>query len=139
MEKEFVPYGLALRLGSLGFDERCFRYESVKKICENQAQPGGCQLPNVHCAYPKCTIDSSVESLPIPTWQQAFRWFREKYDLYYTIGDVYGDFTKWSFTIGKKDKGIVSPFRENDVYFNTYAEAELACLGNLIEIVENNK
>ena len=138
MEKEFVPYGLASRLKALGFDERCFRYESVKKICENQAQPGGCQLPNVHCAYPKCTIDSSVESLPIPTWQQAFRWFREKYGLSGWVNESFG---------GGLRQGVISIKSEigSEFYpattklFYTYEEAELACLEKLIEIVENNK
>jgi len=137
MEKEFVPYGLALRLGSLGFDERCFRYESVKKICENQAQPGGCQLPNVHCAYPKCTIDSSVESLPIPTWQQAFRWFREKYDLegIPQRAEEREWYKFWVYELHEDCKVMIS----SEIQFTTYAEAELACLGKLIEIVENNK
>jgi hypothetical protein len=134
MEKEFVPYGLALRLKALGFDERCFRYESVKKICENQAQPGGCQLPNVHCAYPKCTIDSSVESLPIPTWQQAFRWFREKYDLegIPQRAEEREWYKFWVYELHEDCKVMIS----SEIQFTTYAEAELACLGNLIEIVK---
>ena len=137
MEKEFVPYGLALRLKALGFDERCFRYESVKKICENQAQPGGCQLPNVHCAYPKCTIDSSVESLPIPTWQQAFRWFREKYNLegIPQRAEEREWYKFWVYELHEDCKVMIS----SEIQFTTYAEAELACLENLIEIVENNK
>jgi hypothetical protein len=137
MEKEFVPYGLALRLKALGFDERCFRYESVKKICENQAQPGGCQLPNVHCGYPKCTIDSSVESLPIPTWQQAFRWFREKYNLegIPQRAEEREWYKFWVYELHEDCKVMIS----SEIQFTTYAEAELACLENLIEIVENNK
>jgi hypothetical protein len=131
MTKEFVPYELALRMKQLGFDEHCFRYEAVKKICENQAQPGGCQLPNVHCGYPACTIDSSVESLPIPVWQQAFRWFREKgYLISFSSHDtsIHDFYIKW-----QPSKSILS-----DTY-DTYEEAETACLEKLIEIVESNK
>ncbi len=135
MEKEFIPYEEALALTELGFNEPCFTESNHKKKCEHHEQPGGCSLPNVHCDYPNCTIDKTVKSVPLPLYQQAFRWFREKYDLYYTIGDVYGDFTKWSFVIGQKNKGILRPFRERDIYFETYEEAELACLKQLIKIV----
>ena len=81
MEKEFIPYELALRMKQLGFNERCFKYEDAKKICENNACLRGCQLPNVHCGYPNCTIDRSVEPLAIPIWQQAFRWLYQKLDI----------------------------------------------------------
>jgi hypothetical protein len=115
MEKEFVPYELALRMKQLGFNERCFKYEDAKKICENNARPGGCQLPNVHCGYPNCTIDRSVEPLAIPIWQQAFRWFREKHRL--------------------KHIWIMDELLDTGEY--TYEEAELACLKYCIEIVES--
>ena len=26
----------------------------VRKVCEEKAKPGGCQLHNIHCAYPNC-------------------------------------------------------------------------------------
>lgn len=26
----------------------------LRKVCEQASQPGGCQLPNIHCSYPKC-------------------------------------------------------------------------------------
>jgi len=129
MTKEFVPYELALRMKQLGFNEQCFRYEAVKKICENQAQPGGCQLPNVHCGYPACTIDSSVESLPIPVWQQAFRWFREKHKLSSII-------SQFGYSIENQFGQIIHtiPDDENPL---CYEEAELACLEKLLEIVES--
>jgi hypothetical protein len=51
----------------------------------------------------------------------AFRWFREKYDLNYVIVKA----ESWFFTINgcNTQEG-----------FNTYEEAELACLRKLIEI-----
>jgi hypothetical protein len=142
MEKEFIPYELALRLKGLGFDERCFRYESVKKICENQAQPGGCQLPNVHCAYPGCTIDSSVESLPIPVWQQAFKWFREKnfhvnIESYHCLGknkpfglsiDYLHESGKWDYVDYRDDED-----------FETYEEAQKRAIEIIIELLERKK
>jgi hypothetical protein len=131
MEKEFIPYELALRMKGLGFDERCFRYEAVKKICENQAQPGGCQLPNVHCAYPKCTIDSSIESLPIPVWQQAFKWFRENHGLCIVIKPI--DDKKLELGYNLTKNGLIMSAHL------TYESAELFSLKKLIETVEQNK
>jgi hypothetical protein len=121
MEKEFVPYELALRMKGLGFDERCFRYEAVKKIC----------------AYPSCTIDSSVESLPIPVWQQAFRWFREKYKIHHRVDIQDLSENLYDYEILEVLDGF------NDTYtgssFKSYEEAQTACLANLIGIVEQSK
>jgi hypothetical protein len=39
IEKDWLPIEGAFRL---------------RKVCEQQKQPGGCQLPNVHCSYPNC-------------------------------------------------------------------------------------
>ena len=117
MEKEFVPYELAIRMKQLGFNERCFKYEDAKKICENNARPGGCQLPNVHCGYPNCTIDRSVEPLAIPIYQQAFRWFRDKL----------------------KDSALEPYDMVKQYAYNmkvSWEEAELECLKKLIEIVK---
>lgn len=65
--------------------------------------------------------------------EKEFRFFREKYSLYHII-DKQG---YWFFEI-KKDEG----FGDLDVIltsydYETYEEAELACLEKLIEIVEN--
>jgi hypothetical protein len=131
MEKEFVPYELALRMKQLGFNERCFKYEDAKKICENNARPGGCQLPNVHCGYPNCTIDRNVEPLAIPIWQQAFRWFREKYKLNQLVTRL----PKHYVGVIDSEDGIIQLFYQRH---DTYEEAEAACLTKLIEIVEQN-
>jgi hypothetical protein len=143
MEKEFVPYELALRMKQLGFNERCFKYEDAKKICENNARPEGCQLPNVHCGYPNCTIDRSVEPLAIPIWQQAFRWFRENFNLINLIG-CYPNTKKWYSSYQNLDwsgKETIEFAKTEDrsIQFETYKEAELACLEKLIEIVEQKE
>ena len=131
MEKEFVPYELALRMKALDYNEPCFNLYHLNRrelmyVCPNIGEVATYKYDN----------HNKTNHISAPTFSQTFRWFREKYDLYYTIGDIYGDFTKWSFAIGQKDKGIVSPFRENDIYFDTYEESEFACLIKLIEIVE---
>ena len=66
MKNEFIPYEQALALKELGFDESCY----------NQYTDGTLDLPCTKYDYPDC-----VESIPAPLYQQAFRWFREKYNL----------------------------------------------------------
>lgn len=112
MEKEFVTYQQSLRLKALGFDEECFGYRD-----------GGGNL--MIKKMPHCVISA-------PTYSQAFRWFREKYNLYHTI-DKQG---YWFFEI-KKDEGFGDLTEITVSYdYNSYEEAESACLDKLIEIVE---
>ena len=104
MNKEFVPYEQALALKELGFDEPCLMYYD----------------------YSWTLVDSGVYECKAPLYQQAFRWFREKYNLNYVIVKA----ESWFYTINgcNTQEG-----------FNTYEEAELACLKKLIEIIKENK
>ncbi len=131
MEKEFVPYELAVKLKELGFDEPCFGYFDCERdfeFVQNKTKYLDCEIPR-------------------PTFSQTFRFFREKYQIFpevltdcttepkfvYTYNTFYGnpkDLTEqewgWENNIGQY----------SDLY-RTYEEAELACLKKLIKIVEN--
>jgi hypothetical protein len=108
MEKEFIPYTEALALKELGFDEPCF------KVVE-----GG---PTDIFPY---------EKLDVPIYQQAFRWFRERYELGHMINGI--GYESFIFNIG----GLVYSF--GPFQFKNYEEAELDCLKKLIEIVEQKE
>ena len=119
MEKEFINYNQALKLKELGFDEPCFGRYWIKEF--QLRSPKDYNAPT-----------EKIDSVSAPTYSQAFRFFREKYSLYHII-DKQG---YWFFEI-KKDEG----FGDLDVIltsydYETYEEAELACLDKLIEIVE---
>jgi hypothetical protein len=126
MEKEFVPYELALELKELGFDEICPTkygmtslklYENWKPYRNSDDIYEGKFFCNDLCAA--------------PLYQQAFRWFREKYNMVGEINSYYSD-KKWSFNYD-----IVTIYKEKaSDRFNTYEEAELECLLKLIEIVK---
>jgi hypothetical protein len=128
MEKEFVPYELALRMKQLGFDEPCLAsyYHAGRRLDI--------------CEY----INHGEYTVLAPTYSQAFRWFREKHNLLNEIVFYRDDRrTKraYWFTIFKWDEKMTS--REfvranNELYYLTYEEAELACLEKLIEIAEGN-
>ena len=111
MEKEFVTYEIASALKELGFDEPCIRgWDKNGKIWYHP--------------------DSDIV-LDNPTFSQAFRCFREKYKL---VTWVYcSNESNGYFAIILAHKRLVL----YDAQFNTYEEAELACLKKLIEIVKN--
>jgi len=119
MGKEFIPYEQALQLKELGFDEPCFGYHNLDPYLPN---------PTFNLVIPF----EHEWCLPAPLYQQAFRWFRErKYQAEILWRGDTGDFC-WK--IGEFEYG--SHFF-SDSGFNTYEEAELACLKELIEIVKN--
>ena len=116
MEKEFVPYELAVKLKALGFDEPCF---------------GLYAPPSKTVFLHHYGLLRAKEQILAPLYQQAFRWFREKYDLGHMINGIGHE----SFIMNIA--GVLHIF--NAFEFNTYEEAELACLEKLLEIVESKK
>ena len=132
MSKEFIPYEEALALTELGFDESCFGVFFEDK-----------QLKQIRVKTQSLTrnLDKGTFFCLAPLYQQAFRWFREKHNLESIIEP------RWKFTGAEKkyctevfDESDESDVRSNDdIYhtdFNTYEEAELACLRKLIELLK---
>ena len=117
MEKEFVPYEIALALKELGFDEKCI---SVYLTSIKRPYP----------MYRPYTINEQTDELLRPLYQQAFRWFREKHNLYpLSVNTEYHS----SFSLDMKFLSFIRADKSKD----HYAEAELECLKKLIEIVKN--
>ena len=126
MEKQFLTYELAVELKKLGFGESCFGYYTVDEVLnfDSLKMFKGSDLTTI-------TSQSDWTTLA-PLWQQAFRFFREKYGLHYIICkniqmDGYG-----------YREVILSPYMEENenTIFKTYEEAELECLVKLIEIAK---
>ena len=122
MEKEFVPYELALELKELGFDEPCFGWFTIEG----------------DGAKPKFILSTKYKQdiglCLAPLYQQAFRWFRENYGLRirnYVFVNMSGGISE-GFEVFRYAKDTISR-----VWALTYEEAELACLKKLIEIVKN--
>ena len=114
IEKEFTPYQESIELKKLGFDKPCFGfYERGKKLVIQE-----CEITDFHSDSLQCVA---------PTFSQAFRWFREKFGyLSYIDMDTY---SFYRYTI-YKGRGI------SEAPYETYEEAELACLRKLFEIVK---
>ena len=128
MEKEFVPYDLALELKELGFAETCFGtidqigYIHVKG---SKSSPRGSMMYN--------TIDC-------PTFSQAFRFFREQLLLdsciipYWFIDGEY-KVKKYTYSIEPSNRFDEYFYCDSDEY-DTYKDAELECLKKLIELAK---
>jgi hypothetical protein len=124
MNKEFVPYEVANELKQLGFDDKCIHH--YKKNMEG----GHSTIPTFEMNTPFGKNHNSFTSrVSAPTYSQAFRWFRTKFNCHHTIN------------LNKKYVGIayssVVNFSVDE--FNTYEEAELACLKKLIEIANGKQ
>ena len=107
LDKEFIPYQESLELKELGFDEPCLAVHYEHKYYP-YSKSRGIKNSNKISQQWICTA---------PTFSQAFRWFREKYELHHL------DLLSLLFLEQKMN----------------YEEAELKCLRRLIEIVKQQK
>jgi hypothetical protein len=126
MEKEFIPYQQALVLKQLGFNEPCFGYYVSVEV------------PNPFLVITKISDTQGGYFTFAPLYQQAFRWFREKYNISANVQSIYADETytnlKFIFWFANYEDDS-----DEEISYNTYEEAELACLIKLIEIVKDEK
>ena len=111
MKKEFLQYDLEVKLVELGFNEKTF---------------------DVHSDI--ITSGFKIVKKPTPRilFQQAFRFFREKYGLHYIIcKNIQMD------GYGYREVILIPYMEENEnTIFKTYEEAEVECLVKLIEIAK---
>jgi hypothetical protein len=137
MEKEFVPYELALRMKQLGFNEYCFAgYRHSKWI--------GSDGPNSRYFHAQQFRNSMFdekqnEDCSSPLYQQVFRWFREKYNIDSFVKHLYKSTIKVGYYFGIDQYKGVSFQTDFDAWYQTYEEAEQACLEKLLEIVEEKQ
>ena len=131
MTQEFIPYKQALALKELGFDEPCLAYYQKSAVI-GDATILPIQIRNKASNFNDNEYSKmGVPFCSAPLYQQAFRWFREKHGLIYSIGHI-GHTNTWAYEI--INMRIAGP---DYGYGETYEEAELECLKKLIEIVKN--
>ncbi len=117
LEKEFVPYEESVELKELEFDEPCFGGYDMEtlKLWIGYLNDG--EQFNREYYY------------PAPTFSQAFRWFRDKYNL---SGVIIPTVTMyWTFKTMTVVESIIEvpPYKHVDANdYRTYEEAELTCL-----------
>jgi len=125
MEKEFIPYDQALELKEIGFDEPWFGYY----ICRNSAL--GVRLEITTNWIDLMQYDSS--SCKAPLYQQAFRWFRDRYNIdgFVRIQPLN---EKYGFVIYNREK---DNFKEFSAEYTSVEDAELECLKEIIYFLYN--
>ena len=139
MKNEFIPYKQALILKELGFDEPCLAYWQGGK---NEEPTMMCNQGTIYISrynYFRNTFEVIKDKkivrekrdilVTAPTNSMAFRWFRKKHKLMASI-DISDE--------GTEDEHYFMSVTSIGMYghFDTYEEAELACLDKLIEIVK---
>ena len=144
MEKEFITYEQALELKGLGFNEPCFGWFRSTLIPSNfteyflETEFGMNESPSdwVNSNF----LDKACSA---PLYQQAFRWFREKYNIDSWITKEHKYRKPFCWYIQDNITIYNSDLRTNgltyETFFQTHKEAELECLKKLIEIVKKQK
>lgn len=147
MNREFVPYEPSLELRELGFDEQCFGfwdayngdthlffkqrgdYHWLLKLFGEKPKPI-LEITNFEIEY--LQGDGTVLA---PTFSQAFRFFREKYNLdSYLKPEIVKGVRTYDYYIWIDNNEDLEIGVHN---LSTYEETELKCLKKLIEIVKN--
>ena len=145
MEQEFVIYDQGLALKELGFDEPCFAaysgdednsslfiyWNDLVNMSELFISQDNCEKFDYECLA--------------PTFSQAFKWFRDNHQLFYTIETNCSQLSfEWGFDytiFDKENDKWLSTEPQNcppgETTYVTYEEAESACIDKLIEIVKN--
>ena len=140
MEKEFVPYELAVKLKALEFDEPCFKVGNSNGVIfwrfMDVVGMEGVGIDNL------LEVEFDDRWVGIPTYSQAFRWFREKkifhsINTYHSVNEYkpFGVSIDYLHDSGNWDYIDL----RGEIDFETYEASELACLEKLIKIVENEK
>jgi hypothetical protein len=121
MKTEFVSYNQAIQLRLLGIDEICFtHYWGEQFLNENI----GGWMKNSNTRY-----------IMAPLKQQVFRWFRDKYSLWFRP-DYYDEMREYDYQGSIHQLGRYSSLASLD-NCKTVEELEAKCIDKLIEIVKN--
>ena len=118
--KDFTLYPEALELKELGFDEPCLGYYVAGQL-----------LITIDRVY----NSTDIPSCKAPLYSQAFRWFRDKYNIN-TVISWRDDLLNYDISLTEMKKHGYFYYKDN---FTTYEEAELACLQHLIKIVKEKQ
>ena len=136
LDKEFVPYQIALDMKSIGFDKSCLAFSYVK------SEFGYIDHEVYLIDY--LSDDSIVKNsekeyyYARPTFSQAFKFFRDKYGLFHypQSVDEFRQDVWWEFVVYGKTR---NKRHVRCQPAETYEEAELECIKKLIEIVKNKE
>jgi len=133
LEKEFVTYEQALALKELGFDEPCLGgYIYLQGS-------GTFEL----AFYKDRNVDFNTTSniyVSAPLYQQCWKWFREKYGLIGHIRESLSFDNTMEYVTQINGTHVNHGLPDKPINrFDTYEEAELACIDKLIQLIKEGK
>lgn len=133
MEKEFVPYEVALELKELGFNEPCASCYGSYSHKKNQLFLNINNPINIETLLKEKTgFNKPSFYVKAPTFSQSFRWFKEKHGVFSNVWDFESDkkfFIDWGFGIHTFKVDTFNDMREEYL--------KLECLKKLIEIIKS--
>ncbi len=143
MEKEFVSYDQGLELKHLGFDEDCFASFFIPNLYS---------IKFTATTKRNSTLAMGKDGCTAPLKQQVFRFFRNEYGYHvdfivYNKKDYASPITKnddceFSFIVYKAYDNSFSSYDDENpdenfqTMWDTYEEAENACIDKLIELAK---
>ena len=132
MNREFAPYIESSELKELEFDEPCLAWFAETK--ELQIAPETYKKwTSKPCNNSNIIKIFNVDCITAPTFSQAFRWFRENYDLFGVVeGKGYEHKRYYIYSINGK-------WHPSQPAIDTYEEAELACLKKLLVLLKSQR
>ena len=120
MEKEFIPYEIALKLKELGFDEECLAWYYL---------PANTSSENDYIlALDSETPENQIVYIKAPLWQQCIDWFRKIPEISIEIlyeGGLHSDTFEYSYQIFSN---YYSPKSEKMNYYKCREQAILKAI-----------
>ncbi len=133
IEKDFVPDEIAMQMFELGFDEKCVKFKWNDQ--DKSKWMGATNRPTSFHTQKLWSENDDSYTISIPTFSQCFRWFREKG----IENEIHSDSDRMlGYNRGYIPVVQFIVFYNNGDCYETYEEAEKACLKKLIEIVKLN-
>lgn len=160
IENNLVQYNEALELKQLGFNEKCIAEYFGKTLTFYRNLSETVQVTiegRLEWVKENTILSQYKNSSPnhfdkqftvcVPTYSQAFAWFREKHQLFHEIGVDQTTYPKFAFDITEfigNPKDLTErewdwkpvPADPDWSLYRTYPEAELACLQKLIKLIK---
>jgi hypothetical protein len=140
VDKDFVPYQPSVDMKELGFDERCFGYyyhENSFTKCRPQIYYSD--------TFTECNRNEEIplDSCNAPLYQQAFRWFRKKYNIDAWVQPFIMEKSNGVFFLPNESYSYFifkdGVFVDDGVNFLEPEKAELTCLIKLIKVVNEQQ
>jgi hypothetical protein len=135
MKDLLVPAKQAVQLKELGFDEPCLFGYNQDEQNKLMTVP---QLSSYDINSAKNSDASKINKVTAPLKQQVFKWFRQKYNLFGCIDLQCSTPAHWYVRIDDIiENDFVYHSEDYHIKYNTYEEAEMACIDKLIEIIKS--